>query len=514
VPTPTELQALNDHLYVSREFFPVDDCRNGLVLSPRNNMRSALKFVCVLLLPVFLAGNAIAAQRPNILFLFSDDQRFDTIHALGNEHIRTPNLDRLAQSGTAFTRAYIMGGNSGAVCMPSRAMLMSGRSLFRINNHLKGQTTWPEKFSRAGYLTFMTGKWHNGAESVHRAFLSGNAIFLGGMGSPYKLPLQDIDPDHEFANKRVSGEHSVKLFADAAIQFLKQEKNGRPFLCYAAFNCPHDPRMAPQSYHDYYNAHKPPLPKNYLPVHPFNNSEMTIRDEQLAPWPRTTEVVRQHLADYYAYIHFMDDQIGRILDTLKATGQFENTIIVFSSDNGLAIGSHGLFGKQNLYDHATHMPLIFTGPGIPAGQQRDAFCYLFDIFPTLAELVGGVAAPDGNEGKSLAPVITGKTATHRDSIFTAYRHIHRAVRDDRWKLIAYTQINKTQLFDLQADPAEMNDLAADPSRAGEVARLTGLLKDWQQKCGDEQPLTTAKPVPLEFDFRKIKISKRPTSGVE
>jgi arylsulfatase A-like enzyme len=223
--------------------------------------------------------------------------------------------------------------------------------------------------------------------------------------------------------------------------------------------------------------------------------------------------VRQNLADYYAYINYLDDQIGRIIDALQASGQLQSTIIVFSSDNGLAIGSHGLFGKQNLYDHATHESLIFSGPGIPAGQRRDAFCYLLDIFPTLGALAE-VAAPSGNEGRSLVPVITGRDAKLRDSIFTAYRHLHRAIRDDRWKLIVYTQINKTQLFDLRADPAETTDVAADRSHAAEIGRLTGLLKDWQHKLGDTQPLTTDKPQPLTFDFTKIKVRKRPKSGME
>ena len=455
----------------------------------------------------------VASAKPNILFLFSDDQRFDTIHALGNDHIRTPHLDRLVQSGTVFTRAYIMGGTNGAVCMPSRAMLMSGRTLFHIKDDLKGQATWPERFGLAGYATFITGKWHNGPESVLRSFDGGQAVFLGGMGNPYKLPLQDITEDHQFENQRVSGAHSVKLFADAAIDFLKHQTGDQPFLCYFAPNCPHDPRLAPPSYHKYYSANPPPLPANYLPQHPFNNSEMTIRDELLAPWPRTPEVVRQNLADYYAYINFLDDQIGRILDALRASGQYDNTLIVFSSDNGLAIGSHGLFGKQNVYEHATHEPLIIAGPGIPAGQRRDAFCYLFDIFPTLGALAG-VAAPEGSEGQSLVPVITDPAAKLRDSIFTAYRHLHRAVRDDRWKLIVYTQINKTQLFDLQADPDETKDLAADPAYTAEIARLTGLLKDWQRKLGDTQSLTTDQPQPLAFDFAAVKVGKRPKSGME
>lgn len=438
---------------------------------------------------------------PNVLFLFSDDQRFDTLGVLGNEHIRTPNLDRLARSGLVFTRAYIMGGSQGAVCVPSRAMLMSGRSLFRVKENLAGQGTWPEKFSRAGYSTFMTGKWHNQAPALLRSFEAGKAVFLGGMTDPYKATLQDISAEHTLVNRRVSGEHCVKLFADAAIEFLSRQKGTQPFLCYVAFNCPHDPRVAPPSYRQPYATEPPPLPGNFLPVHPFNNGEMTVRDEKLAPWPRMPEGVRKHLADYYSYITFMDDQIGRILEVLKASGHLEDTLVVFSSDNGLAIGSHGLFGKQNLYEHATHEPLILAGPGIPKGARSDAFCYLFDVFPTLGDLCG-VPGPRGSDGVSLAPIIRGEGAQGRDSIFTAYRHLQRAIRTDRWKLIVYTQINKSQLFDLQADPLETRDLAHDPGHAAEVSRLTELLRTKQEFFGDAQALTAKNPASPVFDFNQ------------
>jgi len=449
-------------------------------------------------------------DQPNILFLFSDDQRFDTIAALGNKYIRTPNLDRLCQQGLVFTHAYLMGALRPAVCMPSRAMLMSGRSLFRVKENLAGQTTWPEQFGKAGYSTFITGKWHNETESLLRSFAQGKAVFLGGMGNPYKLQLVDISPDHRLFNKRISREHSVKLFADAAVEFILRQNGDKPWLLYFAPNCPHDPRVAPQSYHDYYNQNQPPLPENFLPVHPFDNGEMTIRDELLAPWPRTPEVVRQNLADYYSYITFMDDEIGRILAALRASGQYDHTIIVFSSDNGLAIGSHGLFGKQNLYDHATHEPLIFAGPGIPQGKQTASLCYLFDIFPTLGRLAE-VAAPEGSEGTSLLPVITGKAASARDAIFTAYRGFQRAVRDDRWKLIVYPQINKRQLFDFQNDPSEMNDLASEPAQSGQLQRLTALLETCQRNFGDRQALATNNPRALKFDFSKVTRPKRVTS---
>jgi arylsulfatase A-like enzyme len=448
-------------------------------------------------------------RRPNVIVMLADDQRADTIAALGNPTIRTPNLDRIARQGTAFTRAYCMGSLQGAVCVPSRAMLLTGRTLFRANEELDGQPTWPEAFAARGYSTFLTGKWHNGAESALRAFSQGKAIFLGGMGDPYKLPIQDISVGHAFVNKRDSGEHSVKVFADAATEFIHGQSGERPFLCYVAFNLPHDPRVAPPRYHERYRAEPPALPANFLPLHPFNNGALVIRDEELAPWPRTPEVVRRHLGDYYAAIEFLDAQVGRILDALADTGQYENTLIVFAADHGLAIGSHGLLGKQNLYEHSMRAPLIIAGPGIAAGRRAEALSYLHDVFPTLGELCG-VPAPKGNEGLSLTPVLAGKQASRRDSIFTAYGRVQRAVRDEEWKLIVYPQINKVQLFHLRDDPAELHDLAGDPARSGEVARLTALLRRWQRQLDDDQPLSSPKPLSPEFQFPEPKAKDAPT----
>jgi arylsulfatase A-like enzyme len=444
-----------------------------------------------------------ARKRPNILFIFTDDQRADTIHALGNKFIRTPNLDRLVQKGTTFRRAYCLGGNSGAVCIPSRAMVLSGRPYFKITNDLKHVTTWPEMFARSGYVTFITGKWHNGEESLLRSFQIGKAVFLGGMGDPYNLPVADISPNHKLVNKRKSGKHSVELFTDQLVEFIRQHKGSKqPFLAYIAFNAPHDPRVAPKSYNDYYKAHPPPLPANFLPLHQLNiGNDLAGRDERLAPWPRTPEVVRKHLADYYAYIEFLDAQVGRILAALREAGLDEDTIIVFSSDHGLTIGSHGLFGKQNLYECAMHVPMMFAGPGVPRGKQSDALCYLFDIYPTLGELAK-VKGPKGSTGMSLVPVMTGKETKVRDSLFFAFRDVQRAIRDSRWHLIVNTQINKMQLFDLVHDPDEIHDLAGEPTAKPTIKRLLVQLRQWQEEVGDHQALTAAHPQPLEFDYAK------------
>jgi arylsulfatase A-like enzyme len=242
---------------------------------------------------------------------------------------------------------------------------------------------------------------------------------------------------------------------------------------------------------DQYDRARIPLPKNYMPVHPFDNGWMTGRDEKLAPWPRTEEEIREHLHDYYAVITGLDHHIGRLLADLRHRGLYDNTLIIFSSDHGLAVGSHGLMGKQSLYEHSAKAPLIFSGPGIPRGRS-DALVYLYDIYPTVCELVGA-GIPDGLDAQSLAPIIAGKENRVRESLFTAYENVQRAVRDERWKLIRYPQINRTQLFDLQHDPDELRDLSAEPAQAGRIERLLAVMRDWQQRVGDDAPLTAESP---------------------
>lgn len=459
-------------------------------------MRSVVWGLCGLLL-AWLAGlMAIQAAetrttgRPNVVFLFSDDQRFDTIRALGNRYIQTPNLDRLVRNGFAFTNAFCMGSMVGAVCVPSRAMVMTGRTLFRAlasptNNVIPAALPmWPEVMQKAGYTTIGIGKWHNDRASYARAFNRGGPIFFGGMTDQFKVPVHDFDPAGRYDQ---SAQHSndvfsSELFANAAIKFLR-ERREKPFFLYVAFTAPHDPRTPPKEFAELYDPAQMPLPRNFLPEHPFDNGQLKGRDEELLPWPRTPDAVRQEIAAYYGMITHLDIQIGRILKALEETGQMENTLIVFAGDHGLAIGSHGLLGKQNLYEHSMRPPLILSGPGIPKGKTSAALCFLFDLYPTICEFAG-IAVPRTVEGKSLVPVITGRTGKVRDSIFGAYRDVQRSVRNERWKLIHYPKLNRHQLFDLANDPDELNDLSADPRYAARLAEMRAGLAVWQKEVGD------------------------------
>jgi arylsulfatase A-like enzyme len=251
---------------------------------------------------------------------------------------------------------------------------------------------------------------------------------------------------------------------------------------------PHDPRTMPHRFLDMYDPQQIDLPPNYLPEHPFDNGEMVVRDEKLAPWPRTPDEIRRHNAEYYAMISHLDHQIGRVLKALEATGRAENTIIVLAGDNGLAIGRHGLMGKQNMYDHSLHVPLIMSGPGIPQNQQSDTFCYLLDIYPTLCDLLG-IPTPATVEGRSLLPALRDPGAAVRETLSFAYRGVQRAVQDDRYKLIEYVVEGQrtTQLFDLHADPWETNNLADDPRHAETLSRLRAELARHRDQLDDHQP---------------------------
>ena len=477
---------------------------NRLFSGPR--FRGGLIRALLATVALALATTALAAThapKPNVLFLFADDQRADTIAAHGNAHIKTPIIDGLVRAGTSFRNNYVFGGNSGAVCVPSRAMLHSGKTWFAINTAtLAGEKLMPELFGENGYATFGTGKWHNGQPSWLRAFQQGERIMFGGMSDHQMVPVRDLGPDGKLTAQRLGEKFSSEMFADAAIRFLEKQgatTDAKPFFCYIAFTAPHDPRQPPPGFPANY-ASRPPLPKNFLAQLPFDNGAMNGgRDENLGAWPRTEAMIRDQLAEYYAMIEHLDTQIGRLLATLKARGLAENTLIVYAADNGLALGSHGLLGKQSVFEHSMRTPFIISGPGIPQGKSIHAFTYLFDIFPTLCDLAG-LTPPAGVFGESVRPLWTGAKSSLRDTVFLPYIQIQRAVRDERWKLIRYPKLGFSQLFDLQNDPNETQSVYADPARAADIARLTAALQAWQLKVGDTLVTNTGSNPPPKIDL--------------
>ena len=423
-----------------------------------------------------LAGSLATARAapPNVLLIVADDQRFDTIHALGNAEIRTPHLDKLVDRGFVFTNTYCQGGLAQAVCAPSRAMLMTGQSVFRAPGPAEPPTgpTLGKVMDDAGYDTLYAGKKYNAYTAGNEAFR--HCVYIdGGI----------IESDKQ--DEQGTAAQQPRLMVDAAISFLNKDHAGKPLFMMLAPHSPHDPRVAPKAFHDLYDPARISLSPNFVPQHPFDNGDMLVRDELLAKLPRDPDEMKRHLADYYASISWLDDQVGRLLDDLKQRGQLDNTVVIYTSDQGLAVGGrHGLMGKQNLYEEFKS-PLIIAGPGVPKGKS-DALVYLFDLFPTLCE-IASVRPPAGCEGVSLLPVIRGQAAATRDLLFAPYRDVQRMVRDDRWKLIWYPKIDRFQLFDLRQDPWEMHDLSADPASADRLTAMKTHLAAEQKKWGDPQP---------------------------
>lgn len=435
-------------------------------------------------------------QKPNIIFLLADDQRAGTISALGNSEIITPNLDKLVHEGVSFKNAYLAGAMNGAVCAPSRAMIMTGRSLFNIDptGHTIDtmHTTLPKALSEAGYNTFHIGKWHNGHSAFMRSFTDGSKIFFGGMNSQYNVPTYEYSDTGDYQKDKLnapSPKHSSELYADAGIQFLQNYNSENPFFLYIAFQAPHDPREMPEEYLALYDTSNITLPPNFMPLHPFDNGELDIRDEWLAAYPRTPHEIKANIAAYYAMITHLDAQIGRILNTLEEQGLSENTIIVYSGDNGLAVGQHGLMGKQNLYEHSIKIPLIFSGKGIPKSIMREGFSYLYDIYPTLCEFAG-VTIPSSVQGKSLKPSLNGESDVERESLFFSYKNFQRAIRKENWKLIQYNVAGEitTQLFNLETDPFEINNLSNNPECASKLNEMKEELRAQMKAFKDEADL--------------------------
>jgi len=438
-------------------------------------------------------------RKPNVLLLVSDDQRPDTVAALGNSIIKTPNLDELVRTGSVFTRAI----SPNPICTPSRAEILTGCSGFRngvidfggaIDPEL---TTWPQAMRSAGYRTVYVGKWHNNGRPHLHGYDETLGWFGGGGGKWAKDQLdhhgRPVTGYRGWVFRTDSGkllpERGVGLtpdisrtFADAAIEFVDRESTA-PFFLHVNFTAPHDPLLMPPGFENVYSSNLIRLPENFLPEHPFDHGNLRGRDEQLLPWPRTERAVRDDLAVYYSVISHMDEQIGRIADALRRTGQWENTLVVFTSDHGLAMGSHGLRGKQNMYEHTVGVPMIFRGPGIARGKRFSAQMYLRDMFPTVCELAG-VPVPETVEGRSVVPVLNGKTTSVHPHVFCYYRDSQRMIRNDRWKLIHYPKIDRWQLFDLQNDPWERSDLSAEAVHASRLATLQVRLRTSQEQFVD------------------------------
>jgi arylsulfatase A-like enzyme len=464
---------------------------------------------------------AVAADKPNIVFIITDDQAADAVAAgklWGAEKsgLRTPNLDQLYQNGTVFRQAYNMGAWHGAVCVASRSMLLTGQFVWETKKEEQGKfakrvaegKTWSQRMKSAGYETYMSGKWH--VETDVKKIFDYTEHIRPGMcktvPESYSRPIEGkpdawSSSDPKNGGLWEGGKHWSEVLADDAETFVKQAAGEKkPFFLYLAFNAPHDPRQAPQSWLDQYPVDKVPVPENFLPINPHRaimglegaGGSNVMRDEKLAPFPRTEFAVRTHRKEYYAMVSHTDEQVGRIMKALEVAGVRENTIVIFTSDHGLAIGRHGLMGKQNMFEHSLRVPFVISGPQVPKGKVIDERIYLQDAVATALDMAGA----DGSDidFKSLRPLMQGEKDKHYEAIYGAFEaQSQRTVIDGTYKLILYPKGKVAMLFDLSRDPLEKEPIGDSAAAEATKKRLFAKLLRMQKEMGDPLDLATFYP---------------------
>ena len=453
---------------------------------------------------------------PNILWICTDQQRYDTIGALGYSHVDTPHIDALVESGTAFTRAYCQ----SPICTPSRSSFLTGMYASAVHVNGNGLEYFPDRpelvtktFADAGYTCGLIGK-------LHLATASKGVEPRADDGYSYwqysHAPRDDWPEGHDYADwvreqGSVLGDltsdpdgvppelHQTTWCAEKTIEFMRQDHPG-PWLASVNIYDPHPWFNPPRRYRDQFDPADMPgalfrdsdlEEQERLAFADFQSrvrrpDDLDIRNTYHIPErdaPYAANDVRLLQAAYCAMIKQVDDQLGRILAALDESGQRENTVVVFTSDHGETLGDHGLIQKGcRFYEGLVRVPLVFSWPGrIKAGQRRDDLVELSDKAPTLLELAGQ-EVPERMTGKSLAPILTDAAPEpHRDFVRCEYYDALKApdgtfatmYRDERYKLVVYHGRDYGELYDLQEDPDEFDNLWEDPAHA---ARRADLLK--------------------------------------
>lgn len=466
---------------------------------------------CALILICLCCPANGGEDKPNIMLILADDQAFSTIAAGGNSEIQTPNIDRLYAKGTRFSHAYNMGGWNGAICVASRTMLNTGKFLWHANSEEKQlkskwvpeKRMWSQRMATAGYQTFFTGKWH--VQAKNEKIFEVSRHVRGGMpkqvNEGYDRPKSKDDKtwlpwDKSRGGFWEGGKHWSEVVGDDAVDYVEMaESDERPFFMYLAFNAPHDPRQSPKSFVDMYPADKIKIPASFVPEYPYDIGSNRIRDEKLAPFPRTRYSVQVNRQEYYAIITHMDQQIGRILDKLEESGQADNTWIFFTADHGLACGHHGLLGKQNQFDHSVRVPFVVTGPGVPHKTVSDRIYYQ-DVMATSLALASG-EVPNDVEFQSLLPIITAEATEETDGptgeIYSGYTMTQRMFIGGHHKLILYPKVSVSLLYDLKNDPEELVDLSSKDGSFHQKKELFKSLLKWQARTGDQLDIKSAFP---------------------
>lgn len=418
-------------------------------------------------------------SRPNIVFILTDDQRWDALSCMGHPFFKTPNMDRIANEGAKFTNFFV----SIPLCSPSRANFLTGQyahknGIIDNNNHDKLShqlKTYPQLLQQAGYETGFFGKWHMGNDATPREGFD-KWVCMHGQGQYIDCPL-NVD------GKEVRSKgYITEVLTDYAVEFLKQPRT-KPFLLYFPHKACHAPFKPAEKYKDLY-ADEAITPPASLDDDLSGKPALKMHEHAHFVLGPTSKPSTQMIRDQLRTLASVDESVGRVLDTLKETGQLDNTIVIYSSDNGFFWGEHRLWDKRAAYDESIRDPLLIRYPKlIKPGTVIDQLVLNLDIAPTALELAG-VKIPESYAGRSLLPLFKGDVAGWRDTILTEYfrekqypnTESWQSVRTDRWKLIHFTTVkDMDELYDLKTDPNEMKNVISDPANKETLDQLRAKL---------------------------------------
>lgn len=516
----------------------------------KNCWRGALFLIFAIAALAVFSNLAQAAERPNIVFIFADDHATNSISCYGSKINETPNIDRIAKEGMVFENCFC----TNALCGPSRAVILTGK-FSHINGFQQNgdkfdisQPTFPKMLRKSGYQMALIGKWHLRTDPVGFDYTE----ILPGQGNYWNPPMIKN-------GKRVKHTGYVaEIITDLGLDWLKTGRDeSKPFMLMLQHKSPHRAFQSGTEYYDLYADTKIPEPPTLFDDYKTRGTaahtqDMTIKEtltprdlkltppprmnkEQLAKWhaffdPRNAafkaanlkgkDLVRwkyqRYIKEYLRCVAAVDDSVGRVLDYLDKAGLAENTVVIYSADQGFFLGEHGWFDKRFMYEESLRMPFIVRWPGVvKPGSRNDDLVQNVDYAETFLD-IAGQKIPEDMQGRSLVPLMKGQTPDDwRTAIYYHYYEYpsvhevqrHYGIRTDRYKLMHFYNVGEWELYDLKKDPLEMHNIFRDPNSKEILAKLKEQLEDLRDKY--DVPLDTD-PVPPPGNSRWPK-GTRPVS---
>jgi arylsulfatase A-like enzyme len=473
-------------------------------------MKTAAQLLATASALLALALPARAADRPNILYIMADDHAAHAISAYQSHINKTPNLDRIAQQGMRFDRCFCV----NSICTPSRACILTGKYSHKngvpVFNRFDGSQPTAAKYLQAGgYYTGMIGKWHLGSDPT-------------GFDRWTILPGQGVYHNPAFlepSGRRVIHGYVTDIITDLAIDFLKHRPTDKPFFLMCHHKAPHRPWQPDDKHFTLYDDGDIPEPATLRDDYATRTDaahettmtigkHLTLTDLKVAPPPGLTGDAllrwkyQRFIKDYLRCVASIDDNVGRLLDFLDRSGLRENTVVIYTSDQGFFLGDHGWFDKRFMYEQSIRMPFLVRWPGVTQpGSVQPAMALNVDFAPTFLEMAG-LAVPADMQGHSLVPLLRGqRPATWRTSWYYRYYHdpgdhntrAHYGVRTETHKLIYFWKKDQWECYDLLRDPDELHNIYNDPAAAGVVAALKTELYRLKKEVQDNDEFADQQP---------------------